>query len=653
MENWLKLLNQEEQPKVARVYAVGQVARYARKSVKGDGFGCMKSIEDQDTETVDICKSLGLPTSSEDFYPEAPGNSGKAPYDGGGKHQIPEPKKIDEKGRRRTRPQLTRLVADVLSGQKKAVVVWSMCRLWRSVLICDFMLDLFEEFQVDLYDRNGKVDYSSPEGRSNVRALANQFETQRATSKAGVTRGLKSNRRKGKIASNPNCLGIRTAGVRTNKIVVVEDELRWVERIMRLFVGDDSDGPASPRTIAKIIAAEGFTFPDDLKRQRDGWNPRFPNRIFDWQIVKVLSNVRYVGFHPTANGSYKCDAFLNNGKPLVSVDLFARVQDRLASLRRIGNATKQERAFGSILLCGLDACPLQCQLLWAERAGAVREKYPVWRRVPRQEGWCDHILPNIRDEVLLSYVRDVLQPVLAARLAQPDFFSSNSGKAKLDEVRSQLADLRHQRDVELVDLAAGSWRTNPDLALNLATRLDEQIARLKGEVYRLETASTRVRSLDPYVQQLSSMNIAQQSEAVRQVIVWAAVVPSDLPSVISPETGEPARNPDQGRLLFLTSFGLYHTAVIEFGKHPKGYRKRTNSLRPALPHECIASVQDLPNPDLFVRQLSESWSRKGIDFDISRHAPGYQLLRCRKFEDSNNHHEKNKTFDERSASGSS
>jgi hypothetical protein len=66
--------------------------------------------------------------------------------------------------------------------------------------------------------------------------------------------------------------------------------------------------------------------------------------------------------------------------------------------------------------------------------------------------------------------------------------------------------------------------------------------------------------------------------------------------------------------VFLTSWGTYHTAVIE-----RGFTGETDHrqlvLRPAKPHEVIDTVMDMPDPDGFVDGLIRAYNGRKYDYD--------------------------------------
>ncbi len=625
LNDWIRLLDDSDSaPKPIRPIEQGEVARYGRRSVKGEGgLAGKKSVADQEAETADISDEHGLPTSPSDYYAEPPGYSGKTFYDGGtGRHAIHEELKFDEKRRRRVRPRLTALVQDIESRRKRVVVAWSLCRLWRSVRLCEHLLDLFEEFDVELYDKDGKVDYRSPKGRADVVGAAVRFETQRKEIKQGVERGLRRNRKRKKIASNPNCLGIRTKGTRTNAVRFLDDELYWVERMMRLYVGDGASRPLSTIEIGDAIVREGMRWPEDLRRSYEGLETCPTDRVTCVMVQHVLTNVRYVGYHPTLKGAYQCSAFLRDGKPLIPIDLFLRVQRRLKQERRLGCRTRRpDRALTSLLLCGLDASPLQCQTAVGQLTGGNTERYEVWRPVPRVGTGCDHCLPNIRDEVLMTYIAEQLGPLISAELEGR--LSGSTDTQRLEQLNQQL--MATEEEITKVDeLALTTWREDPTFAYRLAQQLKARRRTIQAEILRCESSHVVAADLIPHGRDLQSADPATRADAVRALIRWIAIIPSGKPRVRSEGSREWTRNPDQGRLFFCLELGVYHTAAITFdASHPRGYHKRINLLRPAEPHECLEGVNDLPEPAKFIDGLRTSRLRHGIDFDFAVDAPGY------------------------------
>ena len=294
---------------------------------------------------------------------------------------------------------------------------------------------------------------------------------------------------------------------------------------------------------------------------------------------------------------------------MIPAELFARVQRRLKQQSFHSGRTNQGRALASLILCGFDGVALQCQTPNVTLSAGVREKYDVWRCVPRECTDCDHLLPNIRDDILIAYIGKVLAPFIEIELqSRTDAAREDS---KLDEL--QLALHKMEQDLIRLDgLAATSWQDDPMYAYNLRKRHLAQKRALEEEIRLLSSPSDTAGQILPSVRQMDSADPRLRADAIRSIIKWAAVLPSGKPKVRWDTTGEPARHPDQGRILFALPNGLYHTAVICFGEdHPKGYRKRINMLRPADPHECLGNVGDLPDPQKFVDTMRATRFRRG------------------------------------------
>lgn len=153
----------------ARHYHPSEVNRYARKSTASEHAS--KSIEDQDDEMVEMLQDHGIPEGT--LYAEKPGHSGDLWYQCEGKYGVSKERLVDDNGKPKHRAELSKIVKGILAGQVKLLACWAQDRLWRNVSICDFLCELMVEHGCDLYDRYGKVDITSPEGRASVRNAAN------------------------------------------------------------------------------------------------------------------------------------------------------------------------------------------------------------------------------------------------------------------------------------------------------------------------------------------------------------------------------------------------------------------------------------------------------------------------------------------------
>ena len=605
-----------------RVYANEQIARYARKSTKGENAS--RSIEDQDAEMLEMLHDHGLPEGV--LYPEKPGHAGSLWYKCQGKYSVAEERLIDEKGKPKHRPLLSTVVAGILNGAIKMVVCWSQDRTWRSVSICDFLCDMMVEYGVELYDRYGRVDIHTPDGRSQVRNTANAAQAYREAAKVLTRRGQRRNRLKGKLVSNPNCLGMRTAGKKTNKVIFIEEELTLLRKMMELYLGDDPRGPMSLTAIAKTLDDEGHSWPEDLCRFREDLGRAFPDdpgKIQAGHIRESFRNSRYWGIEHSVYGDYPCEAFLRNGETCVPLELLDRVKAKMDSESRVAPNGREQRSMTSLIVCGICGHPFKAGLTrYTHQDGTRLER---WSYVANHDrtSVCTHTLPSLKVEVVDDYLATVLGPIVASHLSEQKSGDRSSLGAAISAKQLEIQELLRQKEEDLVQVAMTTWRGQPELAVRMAEALDQRVSISRSDLARLQLQMSNVMPIADAIGLLESSKSELRRDAVRAMIRWMAVIPSGLPKERT-KKGVLARNRNQGLALFLTSLGTFHTARIEFDWFPKmDLEVRTNILVPAEPSECLLSVGDLPDPKSFFTNLRRTRLHSYLPFSEELDAPGY------------------------------
>lgn len=187
---------------------------YERKSNKSKD-GTNKSIEDQRAVNLETAEEFGLHLPPENQLSEEPGLGGDLFWRGFQGTGL----EGDDRTGVRFRPILTDLVEAMKAGKVKNLLVYSQCRLWRSVSLAHMMLDLMGECGVKLYDRNGPIPINTPEGRQSVLNGAVAAQIYRENCAAYSSRGTRSTRKKLKVVVNGNVVGFRH--VAKHKIEVV------------------------------------------------------------------------------------------------------------------------------------------------------------------------------------------------------------------------------------------------------------------------------------------------------------------------------------------------------------------------------------------------------------------------------------------------
>jgi DNA invertase Pin-like site-specific DNA recombinase len=602
---------------------------YPRKSTATERAA--KSIEDQSEEIIDIATQFGIPLGSDDIWAEAPGHGGDEFWQGGGGTGLDG----DTYRQERYRPALTKIMNAIIGGRVKAVIVWSQDRLWRDVEICDAIIKFFLRYNVALYDRNGRVDIETPEGRTAVRNNAIAAAHYREISQKRSPVGIKKSAAKGVVVTDANTLGFRSCGRYSRKVKHIPEEQEVVRRIYNLFYyGEEGSGPRTVRQIIKLLMAEQFKWTPDLHDKRGKKrNESTKDLIYDWQVRRVLQDARYIGKQKQYGDLWDCPAYLVDGtEPVVDPALWHAVQQKVAGTKRIGGAGQHLRAMTGVLRCGQCFQGLQASHTTTTNKSGEVKRTVYWKTV-RTEAWCwcTHELPHLRETTVDEYIDTVLAPLLLGELRERALTAqADPARAERARLENELTEAERRCKVELPKLAL-QLLGNPNLASVLSgveQQLHDQIRELKT---KLAENGKRLASLDTVIAEkgltdITSLPQAERRDVVRAVIRWAAVIPSNKPRECVPGYSPKTRTrpaSHAGWLVFLTAWGTYHTAVIEreFRKEVTDHRQLI--LRPALPDETLGTVMDFPDPHGFAAGMKRAYDGRKYDYNPDEVLPGY------------------------------
>lgn len=336
---------------------------------------------------------------------------------------------------------------------------------------------------------------------------------------------------------------------------------------------------------------------------------------------------------------YPCPAFLReverDGKivheTVVPLDLWERVQATKDAQARIGHRGMNFRNLTSLVRCGLDGDGLTAQENKTSDGSGQKVGFWIMRKT-RPGMRCNHRVASVREDTLTDYIYDVLGPLVHSQIRErlegdahdPHAQKRISLKQRLDqEIKFRNGRLREMiRDEEM------------DKVL-----VREEAAKNRLTIERLEREIKVLTMPKPTVAEIENLNVLADlrsaepgaiRDAVRQSICWVAILP--VPPVREPKSGYLPGQTDirysyapkvVAKLVFLTSSGTYHTAVL--------FRDRTGTesgyppfkLRPATAAEAIGGVADFPEPQCFVDGLTRAWSGKAYDWCPEKFAPGW------------------------------
>ena len=596
---------------------------YARKSTTGEGAS--RSLEDQHEVNMETAAEYRLPLKLVNLLSEKAGLGGNLYWDGYKGTGL-----LDETGKKKkTRPELTKLVKGVQDGSVRCIIVYSCERLWRDVSLCQALIDLFGNKGCRLFDRTGEVNITTPEGRQAVLNAAVGAQHMREKTAADAARGWRKNREKNKRNCTANVLGFanapRSPGSR-GKVFHIKEEQELVRRIFRLFdSGENSLGPISMLGIAKLLCEEGTLSKLD-ERQRHG-----PSRqegkediVYVHRIAKILKDVRYQGRQIHGGIESPCPAFLlDNSEPVVPTALWERVQKKINDQKRGGMRTRNHH----YQMSGLMRCGVCGQSMFVttsrSRINGVQQRVSVWDTQRTDAwNWCTHMVSKVRVEWLDAYVDDVLAPLLLAEVQER--LADDGSSALLDRAAVLRRKLDENKQAKL-DLAARIGKLDDEIVNLRADALKQEAVCLEAQVGDAEEEIATMRRRASHLTDIRHLDSELRADALRSVLRWVAVVPSNKPRERTADTRFKILKPeDSGRVVFLTSWGTLHTAYLSL-TYAAGQRHRVCHLRAAKPDELIATVRDLHNPEQFYPGLCQKSYKMshGWLWARSRSMPGY------------------------------
>ena len=596
---------------------------YQRQSVsKGDGRS--KSLTDQAECNIETAAYYGLPLTTANQWDEEKNHGGDEWWSGA----------LTIENSARYRPILTKIVNGIVAGTVRCLVVWSLDRVWRSVSIAGILIDLMGKHGCLLYDRNGEVDISTPDGRNKV--LNNAIAAQHLREMAVVNspRGVRKSREKGLVVVGSDVLGFRNCG--NGRVRAIIDEIEMVRDVFAAYCSG-SQKTTIARELMKSAKEKGMLLLDDVSHKHSiKRSPQTKDLVYLKQIDRILRDCRYQGRQPHERKEWPCPAFLIDGQPAVSPAQFEEAQRRLAREKRHGNRACAANHLAGLFRCGICGQGLQVNPN-KQVDGTIKKYWAVSKYDIRS--WCVHSLPTMTEPIMRSYTEHVLMPLLLVEACE--MLDAGKVRAICDEIAVLETELRqHERLFsEKVTHIFDSGAAGMSSAMQvLTTRHETQMSALIQKLRELREQETlellRSRETADAVALLSSwsqLDESQKRTAIHKVLLWVALLPSEDFASRAARRGVPRDHnrekvgaPPAGKVMFLTSWGTFHTAILKRVPNPDSATwHKILGIVPAEISECLGTAADLPDPGAFAAGLERSYQGRGYKYHPSEVMPGY------------------------------
>lgn len=202
------------------------------------------------------------------------------------------------------RPEVNRMMEDVMSGKIDVVAIWALSRLTRSVSDLYNMLSVMNRCGVDLYSHTESFDTSTPVGRAMVGILGVFAQMEREVTGERVKAAMAERASQGKSTCS-YVLGYDRAD---DQLVINEKEADIVSFIFIAYAVCRNF-----TSVSKMCEKRGY-------KGKKGKVPKPEN------IKKVLTRPIYAGYYNFKNQLYKGDF-----QPIIPPSSFNKIQEMIFS----------------------------------------------------------------------------------------------------------------------------------------------------------------------------------------------------------------------------------------------------------------------------------------------------------------------------------
>ncbi|MDD4036648.1 MAG: recombinase family protein [Bacilli bacterium] len=290
------------------------------------------------------------------------------------------------------RPMLKELIKDIKKGMISKVLITKLDRLSRNVADTETLLNIFNSFNCELLDGNGKkIESDNPSGWlfTIIQSVFGQYERKSIISR--VKEGIKGKVKQGKsLCSFTPPYGYDRENGKPI-LSVNEEEAAIVRKIYSMYL----DGYTFTE-IARILNAERIkTKLRGKKIKRKDHESNLGTRIIisKWMpktIRLILSNSTYIGkvrYHINKPDYQEYDG---HHEPIIDAKTYNQVQDKIKQIKKVyrTNRPKEDVYYCGTLICGLCNKKMTTQRTVRKVKGKNSIVYFGYRCINREKGTC-------------------------------------------------------------------------------------------------------------------------------------------------------------------------------------------------------------------------------------------------------------------------
>lgn len=326
------------------------------------------------------------------------------------------------------RDEIQQLLKDAEEKLFDIVVATKIDRFSRSIIdFYDFSKRL-SELGVDISSATQPIDTSHSAGKLMLDIFLAFAQFERNIISERTKEGMNARARKGFYTGGHLVLGYEN---HSGMLRVVESEKEIVIKIFNYYLQEPSTN-----TVAKRLNSEGYKTKSQTTRNGKSKGGKSFSKA---DILRTLKNKIYIG-----KMIWKGEEFSGIHEPIISENIFTKVQDRLKESRTDFQVTKVTKS--PLTLLGITKCGLcGSQLTTSSTKGGKHYYYKCSKKAHNTSDHCN--AKDLPAEILESCISDLIYSMVNESeflTAIHDQISSN-GKSELDSIDLELKNLKGNR----------------------------------------------------------------------------------------------------------------------------------------------------------------------------------------------------------------